>query len=160
MSNNTLPEILKMLQGHEPVAANALADGDYVSCKNLKKLWIVVQHYGGGGDTDLVLSLKEATTVAGGSAAAITETFPIWANADTASADTLTRQTDAANYTIDTGDSKDHLVVIEWDPSKFSDGFDCVCLSSSGGNASNIASVLYLGDTRYKSDSPPAAITD
>ena len=112
----TLPENFKILQGHEPVAANALSTCDYVSCKNIKKLWVVLQHYSGGGDTDLVLTINEATAVAGTSAAAIEVACPIWYNVDTSAGDTLTRATDAYTFTVDTGAGKDQLWILEWDP--------------------------------------------
>lgn len=154
------PETLKIIQGHEPVAANALGTSDYVSCKNLKKLWAVVHHYSGGGDTDLVFTINEATSVAAGSAAAITVACPIWYNVDTASADALTRATDAYTFTVDTTAGLDQIWVLEWDPANFSDGFDCFALVSSGGNASNLVSVLFLAEMRYSSDVPPTIITD
>lgn len=160
MSNLTLPEAFKIVQAHEPVAADALADCDYVSCKNLKKLWAIVHHYSGGGDTDLVFTINEATAVAGTGEQAITETCPIWYNLDTSLADLFTRATDAYTFTVDTGAGKDQIWILEWDPAKFSAGFDCFSLSSTGGNASNIVSVLYVGVPRYQSDSPPAVITD
>ena len=156
----TLPESLKIVQGHEPVAANALSTGDYVSCKNLKKLWVIVHHYSGGGDTDLVLTINEATDVSASGAQAIEVACPIWANTDTSAADTFTRQTDAYTFTVDTGAGKDQIWILEWDPANFSSGYDCFALDSSGGNASNIVSVLYVGVPRYQSDSPPAVITD
>lgn len=156
----TLPENLKVVQGHEPVAANALADCDYVSCKNVKKLWAVLHHYSAGGDTDLVLTINEATAVAATGEQAITEVCPIWYNIDTASADALARATDAYAFTVDTGAGLDQLWILEWDPALFSAGYDCFSLSSSGGNASNIVSVLYFLESRYASDVPPAAITD
>jgi len=160
MSNLTLPEAFKIVQGHEPVAANALGTCDYVCCKNMKKLWVILHHYSGGGDTDLVLTINEATAVAGTSAAAITVACPIWYNVDTASADLLTRATDAYTFTVDTGAGLDQIWIMEWDPANFSAGFDCFALASSGGNASNIVSVMYFAEYRYQSDVPVSAITD
>ena len=104
--------------------------------------------------------MNEATDVAATGAQQITETCPIWANIDTSASDTLTRQTDAYTFTVDTGAGKDQIWVVEFDPAKFSAGFDCFALASSGGNASNLVSVMYFGDARYKSDSPNAIITD
>jgi len=143
-----------------PVAANA-ATYDYICCKNAHKVWFVIQHYGGGGDTDLVLSLKEATDVAAGTSAAVTATFPIWSDIDAGTAsDGLVRQTDAANYTIDTGAGADYLTVLEWDPAKHTAGYDCISVVDTGGNASNIVSVLAVIQERYPADQPPSAIID
>lgn len=155
-----LVENLKLIQGHEPVAANALGTADYICCKNFKKVWVVVHHYSGGGDTNLVVTFNEATNVAAGTTSAIATACPIWYNLDTSSGDTLTRATDGYTFTVDTGAGLDQIWVFEWDPAKHSAGYDCIGLVSTDGNASNLVSVLYLGETRYASDSPPAAITD
>lgn len=157
----TLPENFKIVEALVPKAASGTGTGDYICCKNAHKVWVVIQHYGGGGDNDITLGLYEATDVAAGTKAAITETFPIWTNLDTATADTFTRQTDAATYTIDTGLTDNAIVIFEWDPAKFSDGYDCLAVyATDEGHASNIISALYFIEERYKSDSPPAAITD
>lgn len=157
----SLPERYKIVQlDAANTAANAL-DCDIISCKDAHKIWFVISHYSGGGDTDLVLSLVESTDVAGSTTTAVTATFPIWsdANAGTTS-DTLVKQTDAASYTIDTGAGTDYLVVIEWDPAKHSSGYDCIKLSHSDGNASNVVNALAIIATRYPQGTPPAAITD
>lgn len=158
----TLPENLKLVMATPPVAANG-ATYDYVSMKNVHKAWIIIQHYGGGGDTDLVLTVNEATTVAGGSATAITTgaEFQIWGGIGAGtSLDALTRQDDAITYTIDTGASGDELVVFGIDASLLSEGFDCIALIDTGGHASNITSVLYALETRYPQATPPSAIID
>ena len=156
----TFPEQCKLVMMAAPCAANALSC-DYICTKNAHKVWFVIQHYGGGGDTDLVLSLTEATDVAAGTTSAITETFPIWSDTTAGtSSDTMSRQTDAYSYTIDTGAGADYLTVFEWDPCKHTDGYDCVTVSDSGGNASNIVSVLAVIAERYPADQPPSAIID
>jgi len=156
----SLPENCKLVMMDAPVAANALAC-DYICTKNAHKVWFVIQHYGGGGDTDLVLSLTEAQEVAGSNTTAVTATVPIWSDIDAGtSSDGLAKQTDAASYTIDTGAGADYLTVIEWDPAKHSDGYDCITVSDSGGNASNIVSVLAVIWERYQQATPPSAIID
>ena len=158
--NFTLPENLAIVMAHEPVAADALGTCDYVCCKNVHKLWVVLSHYSAGGDTDLVVTWNEATNVSAGSAAAITVVCPIWYNVDTASADLLTRATDAITYTVDTGAGLNQIWVMEWDPAKFSDGFDCFALVTTGGHASNLVSVTYFAQMRYQSAVLPTIITD
>lgn len=159
-SKMCLPQDCKLVMMDAPCAANAVAC-DYICTKNFHKVWFIIQHYSGGGDTDLVLSLTEATDVAAGTTSAVTATFPIWSdtNAGTAS-DTLVKQTDAASYTIDTGAGTDYLVVIEWDPCKHTEGYDCLTVSDSGGNASNYVSIMAVGQPRYQQATPPTAITD
>jgi hypothetical protein len=153
----TFPEQCKIVNLYQG-AANAVAS-DVVSMKNANKAWVCVIHTG-SSDTDLAVSLAEHTAV-GQSAVAITDTFPIWVDADMGtSSDALVRQTDAYSYTIDTGVSGNQMVVMEWDPAKFSAGYDCLSLADSGGNASNVVSAFVVLDMRYKADQPPAAITD
>lgn len=148
-------KIVKCYQG----AANAVSC-DTISCKNVNKLWFVVIHTG-SSDTDLTLSLYEATDVASGTNAAITDTCPIWNDTDMGTtSDTLARTTDAYSYTIDTGNYPNQMAVIEWDPAKFSAGYDCVYLADSGGNASNTVTIFAVCDMRYQADQPPVVITD
>lgn len=157
----TLPEICKPVGIATPQAANGFSAGDYISCKNAHKVWFYIHHYSGGGDTDLVCSLKEATDVAAGTSAAVTATFPIWADSDHGtSSDGLARQTDAASYTIDTGAGTDYLVVFEWDPAKHTAGYDCITVVATGGNASNIVAVTAHILERYQQEVPPSAIID
>lgn len=161
MNFRTLPENFKLVGIATPQAANGFSASDYISCKNAHKVWFVIHHYSGGGDTDLVVSLKEATDVAAGTSAAVTATVPIWADSDHGTtSDGLVRQTDAANFTIDTGAGTDYLVVIEWDPALHTSGYDCIAVVATGGNANNIVAVLAVMETRYPADQPPTAITD
>jgi len=109
MSNLTLPEAFKIVQGHEPATATALAaTSDVISCKNLKKLWVVV-NMAYHNDVDVVITWNESSDVAGTGDVAITETCPIWGNIDTATADLLARKTDAITFTMDTSAGKNQL---------------------------------------------------
>jgi hypothetical protein len=140
-------------------AANAV-DCDVVSFKNFHHGAFVVLHRG-SADTDLALSLREATNVAAGTNQAITKNVPLYVNINMGtSSDTLVRQTDAYAYTIDTGDAPNQMVVFEVDPSILSDGYDCVYLADSGGNASNTVTILFVGAPRYSGATLPTAITD
>ena len=119
-------------------------------------------HYSAGGDTDLVLSFLQATDVAATGAKAMSNTMPLAVNVDTSLTDTMVAQTDAAGYTIDTGDGKDQIVQFLLDASLLdvNNDFDCIALHSTGGNASNLVSVLYQIDPRYAGQTPPTRITD
>lgn len=153
-----LPENVKVIEVAPIAAANAMVY-DIVSCKHAHKVWFIVQHTG-TSDTDMVLSLVENDDVAATTSAAVTKTFPIWVDADTSSGDALTKQTDAASYTIDTGAGKNQLVIIEWDPAKHTSGYDCIQLADTGGNASNNAVAWAIIVTRYPQATPPSAIID
>ena len=159
MSNLTFPEVFKIVQAHEPAIGSALLNtSDIVSCKNFKKLWAVLSmDY--VDDVDLVVTWNESTDVAGGTTSAITATCPIWYNIDTATADLLTRATDGITFTINTGAGKNQLWIMEWDPAKFTAGYDCFQIRMSGAGAS-IVDVLYIAEPRYQSDVNVAAITD
>lgn len=160
--NGITPQEIPVTQGHEPVAANALGTCDYISLKNAHKVLVTVMHYSGGGDTDLVLTLLEATDVAATDAKTLTAVMPLWANVDTSLTDTMAKQTDAAGYTIDTGAGKDQIVQFMIDASMLdmANGFDCIALHSTGGNAANIVSALYQVIPRYAQATPPARIAD
>lgn len=154
-------EIFPVTQGHEPVAANALGTCDYISMKNCHSVLItVMQAY--GGDTDLVLSIKQATDVAATGAKVMSGAMQFAINTDTSLTDTMVKQTAAAGYTIDTGAGKDQIVQFLLDVSLLdvANGFDCIALHSTGGNASSIASVLYQVVPRYAGGTPPTRITD
>lgn len=154
----TLPEQCKIVNLYQG-AANAVSC-DTVSCKNANRVWFIVTHKG-SSDTDLTLSLYEATDVASGTNAAVAITCPIWVDTDAGtSSDALSRTTDAYSYIIDTGTYPNQLVVIEWDPAKHTAGYDCIYLADSGGNASNTVSIVAILDMRHKADQPPAVITD
>lgn len=148
MFNPEKDKVVKLYHG----AANAVSC-DYISCKNAAGMvYFLVYHQDEGNDTDLVLSLKEATDVAAGTNSAVTATFPIWVDADAGtSSDTLVRQTAAASYTIDTGASAgdDHLVILQWDPAKHTAGYDCITVIGTGGNASNTVSIFAIADSKY-----------
>lgn len=155
---NISPQTVPIIQGHEPVAANALIDtSDWVKLTNCKGVYIIVHHYSGGGDTDLVLTVHEGATGAGTSALATA--FPIWVNTDTSLTDTMVKQTDAVTYTIDTTAGKDQIAVFYIDGSILTEGYDWIQLGASGGNAANYVSVLYMLDgARYQQATPPTAI--
>jgi hypothetical protein len=159
MSNLTFPEAFKIVQAHEPALASALLNtSDIVSCKNLKKLWAIIS-YDYADAVDVVVTWNESTDVAGGTTAAISATCPIWYNIDTATADLLARATDAATFTILSATGKNQLWIVEWDPAKFSAGYDCFQIRMAGACA-GLIDVLYVAEPRYQSDVVPTAITD
>lgn len=156
-----LPEEYKLVRIYNATAANSAAITDYLCCKNAHKVWFLISNYGNTGSNP-VISLKEATTVAGGSAAAVTATFPIWVDVDHGIAsDTLVKQTDAASYTLDlSATSQAGFIVFEWDPAKHTSGFDCIAVEWTNGNGSNNMHVLAVIAERYPQATPPSAIID
>lgn len=153
-----IPETLKPVLLYNG-AANAVAC-DVISCKTAKKVWFLVFH-AGANDTDLTLTLQEATDVAAGTNQAVTKTCPIWKDIDAgAASDALVRQADAVSLVIDPATQNPVLAVIEWDPAKFSDGYDCIYLADAGGNAGNTVQIFGFVLPRYPQATPPSVIVD
>jgi hypothetical protein len=159
MSNLTFPEVFKVVQAHEPAIGSALLNtSDIVSCKNLKKLWAVLSMTY-VDDVDLVVTWNESTDVAGGTTSAITAVCPIWYNIDTATADLLTRATDAITFTIDTGLNKNNCGL--WNGTLQSSRLDMIVFRSECPAPVQVLSMfLYIGEPRYQSDVVGTAITD
>lgn len=163
MNPLNFPEHYKLVLGGSvlPIqAANALSTGDYICCKNVNKAWAVITHVG-ANDTDLTLEFSEAEDVAGTNAADVTKTFPIWRDNDSGTgSDTVSRSADAATAVIDPATQNPVLVVMEWDPAKFTAGFDCIAVKGNAGHASNNVHVLWVLEMRYQGVPFPTVITD
>jgi hypothetical protein len=154
----SLPEGLKIV-GCYNGAANAVTC-DVVSMKNMIKGWFIV-HHTGANDTDLTLSLYQATDVAAGTNAAVTTACPNWLDSDQGTtSDVLVKQTAAYELVIDPATQNAVLWVLEVDPSILTAGYDCVYLGDSGGHANNFCDILFVGQPRFAQASLPAAITD
>ena len=138
------PETNPIQMGHEPVAADALADtAAWYDLSKSKGVLIIVSHYR-GGDTDLVLTVHEGATAAGTTAITTGAEFPIWVATSALTDSTLVRQTDGLGYTIDTGVYTGSQVVVFYiDGSILTAGYRYVQLGASGGHASSIVSVTY-----------------
>lgn len=140
------PEEYKIVELSPRTAANAVAS-DYVSLKNVVRGWFLVLHYG-ANDTDLTLTPKQATDVAGTGVKATSAVHRIWVLDDpTTSFDDWVEAAAAANYAIDPATQNPCYLLIEVDPAIHLDvngGFDCVILDDSGGHASNHAVVLFI----------------
>lgn len=153
-------ERFKIVRIQQTVAANAFTLSDYLCMKNVKRATFIVSH-AGTNDTDLTVGLDEATAVAGSTHAAVTATFPIQVDIDHGiTSDILVRQTDAASYAIDPATSGSAIVVMEWDPAKHTDGYDCIAVTGSGGHGSNTVTVFAILEMKYQQASLPSCIID
>lgn len=131
---NRLIDHCKLVFGSPKIAALATTDGDcdYVSLKGYQRCTIVLAVDNGATVTGGAITLKQATAVAGTSEKALAFT-KMWANIDTAAADTLTETAVTSNtFTTDTTDNKNLLYVMEIDAADLdvANGFDCVRLDS------------------------------
>ena len=146
-------KIVKCYQG----AADSVAC-DVINMENFLSGAFVVVHTG-ASDEDLTLSLYEATDVAAGTNAAVTTACPLYADTDIGTtSDVLVKQTSDYDFTIDTTTLKNQMWVIEIDPAILSDGYPCVYLADSGGHASNVCTILFLGEPRFKGETLVTAI--
>jgi hypothetical protein len=137
--------------------ANAVAC-DVINMEQFLHGAFVVVHTG-ANDTDLTLSLYEATDVAAGTNAAITTAVPFYLDSDAGtSSDTLVKQTAAYSKAIDPATMNGVVMVFEVDPAILSDGYPCVYLADSGGNSGNYCTILFIGEPRYKGATLPTAI--
>lgn len=155
-----LPEKYKIVQALAPAADAAGRTGDYVSLKNVNRAYIVCSITQGNAAT-IALEPKQAQAVAGTNVKVLANAVPIWANLDTATADTLAAATAAVNYTTDAA-VKNKVVVFQIDPETLdvANGFDCITIVTGASNAANITEALFVLDMKYQQATPPAAITD
>ena len=156
----SLPEHTKLVNLLAPAADAAGRVSAYVSLKHALKAWILVNINQGAANT-VLLSLLQATTVAGAGSKVLTNVVPIWSNLDTAASDTLVARTPAVNLTTDAG-LKIKQVIFEIDPAKLdlAGGFDCIGLSTGASSVSNITQAEFWAAIRYPSATPPTMIAD
>jgi len=155
-----LPEQAKIVNCYAG-AANGVAC-DVVSMKNLLYGWFVILH-NGANDTDLTLSLYQATDVAAGTNKALTAAQQYYLDADQgASSDTLVKQTPAYSITIDPATQNGVLAILGVDPATLdlANGYDCVYLADAGGNAGNTCTILFVGIPKWQGASLPSVIVD
>ena len=155
-----LPQEFKIVDASAGcVTTNGGVTCDYVSLKNAHKAWIVCSFTQAVGHATVVQP-QMATAVAPTGATSITTAQEWWENEDTATSDTLVKQTAATSATV-TNDIKKKQVIFEIDPASFGGSYDVLgCTISDSSQATNFVSVLYILQERYKQATPPAAITD
>ena len=155
----TIPENLKIVDASGgPVTTNGGVTCDYVSLKNVKRAWIVASITQAVGHATGI-DPKKATAVDATGATVLSNAVPIWLNEDTASSDTLVRQTDAITANV-AATAKKKQAIFQIDPANIGDYDVLGCTVDDSSQATNFVSILYLLETRYQSDLPPSAITD
>jgi hypothetical protein len=145
--------------------ATAGGTGDYVSLKGYKHVTVLFVKGDGASGEDPTITLYQATTVAGGSAKALTfTTIYVKQGADMAAIGTFTKttQTAASTYTSATAGEQKAVWAIEIDADQLDvdNGFDCIRADISDvGDTSQIGTVLYiLTEPRYAGETMPSAI--
>ena len=157
MGMTFLPERYKIVEAIAPQSSSAATTGDCVSLKNVKQAYVVVQIHGGDAVYATIYE-STGTTVTG--AATTGNTYDIWTNTSTTAADTLTAQTASYRQVCTTG-ATHQMLVFQIDPSDLTDGYDCFYVGVGASTATTkFVSALYLLETAYPADQPPAAISD
>lgn len=139
-----LPENIKIVEGLAPqVGAAATVTSDYISVKNMHKLYAVI-HYNQGDADNQTWAVYRATAVAPTGSVVVANVCRIWSNLDCATSDTLVARTAAINYASGAG-ATHKQVVFEIDPAELGDTYDVVAVGSAG----NIAATSYVSIMFY-----------
>jgi len=157
MDNFEIGRSHKIVTAVLPQTGAAIGAGDFINAGKCHKIQCVVT-LAYGADVDCVVSFLEADDVAGTNAQAVTAELEITANVDVSLTDSLTRQTPAANYTIDTGDGKSQKVTFTIYPAQLSDGKPALAVTIGNSDAANIISADYVCVPRY--DDTVSLLTD
>lgn len=158
------PENFQIIEGHEPIASNALANtSDAICLKGANGVLIIIHENYTNDANSLVLTVHEGATAveaaAGTYQLSTYSEFKIWTNLTAQTSDTWTKQPDAVTYTINSTAGDNCLVAFYVSASCLTNGRDWVHLGSTGGDAGNIVSVLYILDGgRYQQAAMPTAI--
>lgn len=122
----------------------------YISLKGCAKCCIRVKLTQGAANT-VLLSILQATTVAGANSKALANAVPISANQDTATLDAFTKQTAGVAFTT-SATTKNKVVWFDIDPAvlDINNGFDCIAISTGASSASNLTeATAYLMGQRF-----------
>ena len=140
----SLPQMAKITDALAPAADAAGRSSLYISLKNCHKAYLVV-HITQGNAATILLTINQATAIAGTGTKVLANAVPIWANLDTVAAEALVKQTDAVNYTTDAG-VKNKIVIFEIDPARLdvAGGFDCVAVSTGASNVANLTQAMWI----------------
>ena len=162
MALMSLPENLKVVD-LMPGILDTFAERtcDYVSLKNVHMAWIIILLTQTAGHETL-LQPQVATGVTPAGATSITFATDIWVNEDTATSDTLVKQTSATSFSV-AGDIARKMVVFRIDPADVvaqGSTYDCIgCVIESSKQLNYVAGVYVLYE-RYKQATPPTATLD
>lgn len=145
--------------------ASGANNGDWISMKNYGRCAIVLFKGTGTAAEDPVITLQQATDVAGTSSKSLTFTRIDYKAGTLSSVSQFTtvNQAAAGNYTLDAGELEAIAVIdIKAEDLDKSNGFDCLrCNIADVGTTSQIGGVLYfLHEPRFASATLPGAITD
>ena len=150
----------KEVNALSPQAGGAVT-GAYISLKNVIKAWVVVTIYQDTTDV-AAITIEQATAVAATGTKAIANVVPIWANEDTATTDTMVRQTDAVAFSTSAAADVTKKVIFQIDPATLdtANDFDCITVKTAASDVTNLTEAHYILEMKYKEDVPPSVVTD
>lgn len=144
----------------EPAADAAGRTGNYISLKGAVRAFVFVYMNQAAANT-VLLSVLQATAVAGTGSKVLANVSPIWTNLDANTAAAFTKQTSAVNYTTDAAVKKKWVIFqIEGSSLDIANGFDCIAISTGASAAANITAAFALLEQRYVQNTPINAIID
>lgn len=111
-----------------------------------------------GADADCVITWYEADNVAKDNPVLMTKSLQIWAATDIDTSNALIRQTNAANYTIDTTAGKSQTVRFKIDPTQVSVGKTAIYPNIGNSDAANLIHAEFHVVSKY--DAGVSLLTD
>jgi hypothetical protein len=158
-----LAEACKIVTALAPVTPSS-STPRRISMKNYERCTIIINILNATTVTGSAITLLQATDIANANsdekAVAFTQA---WRNIDCAAGDTLTSFAVSSNtFTTDATNSKQLEYVIEVDSNDLdmANSFDCLRLGTANAVATTVAATYILRGARYKSATPPTAITN
>lgn len=150
----TIPENFTVVTALNPATDAAGRTSNYFSLKHAKKATFIVDVTQGNAAT-VAITLNQATTVAGGSAKAITAVQRLWVTEDVSTTVVPTQATSAASYTTGAALAT-KKVIIEIDPTTLdvAGGFDCVAITTGASNVANLTAATLVLDNKFSQAAP------
>lgn len=142
-----IPEMLFPVEGAAPITTSAGVTCDNISLKDANMVYVVAHLKQAVGNATALTPLK-GTAVAS-CVTALGYSCPIWYGVVTTSSNALTRQTDAASYTMGGAVTGDVIVVFQIDPRELGE-YDCLGFTvGASGEATDIVEVMYWIEPKY-----------
>lgn len=157
--NALLSEQVKFVEGLLGVVPST-STPDYVSLKNFERIAIIIMVKNATTVTGSAITLKQATSVAGGSEKALSFSRA-FRNLDTAAADALAEfAVTSDTFTTNNTNSKNLMYVIEVKAEDLdvNNGFDCIRAGTGDATAATVTVLYALFGAKFPTTSP--AITD
>jgi hypothetical protein len=164
------PENFQIIQAHEPVHSNALTtDINAVNLKYAQGVTVIIHEHAVNDANEITYTVYEGETAAEAEAATHVLTaesgstrgqaFQIWSNLKCQTNDVMVRRTDAVSYVQPGYTAGDDIIIVFYIPaSVLTSGRTWVRILSSGGDAGNFISMLYvLSGLRYQQTTVPEA---